>query len=58
MAAVERAFCDAERFEPFTGHKSLANIRLYERLGYRIFREGAVNPVLSLVFMEKRQQRA
>ena len=36
-----------------TGHKSFANIRLYERLGYRVFRTDTVSPALSLVFMEK-----
>jgi len=53
MAAIEAAFPDAERFELFTGHKSCANIRLYERLGYRTIRTEKVNTVLSLVFMEK-----
>jgi ribosomal protein S18 acetylase RimI-like enzyme len=53
MAAIEAVFADVERFELFTGHKSLLNIRLYERLGYRVFRTEAVTPALSLVFMEK-----
>ena len=53
MTAIEAAFADVERFELFTGHKSAANIRLYERLGYRVFRTEAVTPALSLVFMEK-----
>jgi len=53
MAAIEAAFADVERFELFTGHKSVANIRLYERLGYWVFRAEAVTPALSLVFMEK-----
>lgn len=54
MAAVEASFPEVERFELFTGHRSEANIRLYERLGYRLFRTEAVTPTLSLVFMEKR----
>ena len=53
MAAIEAAFADVERFELFTGHKSVANIRLYERLGYRLFRTEMMTPELSLVFMEK-----
>jgi ribosomal protein S18 acetylase RimI-like enzyme len=57
MAAIEAAFADIERFELFTGHKSVANIRLYERLGYLVFRTEAVAPALSLVFMEKRLRR-
>lgn len=57
MAAIEAAFPDAERFELFTGHRSFANIRLYERVGYRIFRTEKVSPALSLVFMEKCARR-
>lgn len=53
MAAIEAVFPGAGRFELFTGHKSFANIRLYERLGYRVFRTDTVSPALSLVFMEK-----
>lgn len=53
MAAIEGAFSGVERFELFTGSKSIANIRLYERLGYRIFRKKIVSATLSLVFMEK-----
>jgi ribosomal protein S18 acetylase RimI-like enzyme len=55
MAAIETAFADVERFELFTGHKSVANIRLYERLGYRLFRTETVTTELSLLFMEKLQ---
>ncbi len=54
MAAIEASFSEVVRFELFTGHKSEDNIRLYERLGYRQIRTEAVNPTLSLVFMEKR----
>lgn len=57
MAAIEAAFADVERFELFTGHKSVANIRLYKRFGYRVFRTEAVTPALSLVFMEKLPHR-
>jgi len=53
MTAIEDIFPAVERFELFTGHKSHADIRLYERLGYRVFKTEAVSPALSLVFMEK-----
>jgi ribosomal protein S18 acetylase RimI-like enzyme len=55
MAEIEAAFPGAERLELFTGHQSKGNTRLYERLGYRIFRTGAVNAGLTLTFMEKRR---
>lgn len=54
MREIEGLFKDrCERFEIFTGHKSEKNIRLYEKLGYRVFRTERITPVLSLVFMEK-----
>ncbi|ACM20414.1 N-acetyltransferase, GNAT family [Geotalea daltonii FRC-32] len=53
MAAIESRFTAVDRFELYTGHRSSANIRLYERLGYGQFRTEKVNSRLSLVFMEK-----
>jgi ribosomal protein S18 acetylase RimI-like enzyme len=50
---IETLFPSARRFELFTGHKSESNIRLYERLGYRAFRQERVNEKVTLVFMEK-----
>ncbi|OGW34108.1 MAG: GNAT family N-acetyltransferase [Nitrospirae bacterium GWC2_56_14] len=53
MARIERHFPEGRRFELFTGHRSERNIRLYERLGYSIFRRQQVSDSLTLVFMEK-----
>lgn len=53
MQRLEGAFPAARRAELFTGHQSERNIRLYERLGYRIFRQEPVTENLRLVFMEK-----
>lgn len=53
MARIEGSFPEARRAELFTGHQSERNIRLYERLGYRIFRQKPVTANLSFVFMEK-----
>jgi len=50
MQAIEAIFANSTRYELFTGAKSAGNIRLYEKLGYRIFRH---DPEHSLVFMEK-----
>jgi ribosomal protein S18 acetylase RimI-like enzyme len=36
LAEIESKFPDVARFELFTGSKSEANIRLYQRLGYEI----------------------
>ncbi|HOW17551.1 MAG TPA: GNAT family N-acetyltransferase [Phycisphaerae bacterium] len=53
LKRIESEFPTARRFELFTGHRSDGNIRLYERLGYRSFRQERVSEKLTLVFMEK-----
>jgi ribosomal protein S18 acetylase RimI-like enzyme len=55
MGSIEKAFPDADRFELFTGTKSIHNIRLYQRLGYESCREEDLSSQVRLVFMEKRQ---
>ncbi len=42
-----------QRYELFTSTKSISNIRLYERLGYKIFKEEAVSKELKFVYMQK-----
>jgi len=39
MERIETIFSHAERFELFTGAKSIGNIRFYQRLGYREYRK-------------------
>ena len=51
---IEELFPAADRFELFTGHRSEDNIRLYSRLGYRIFKQEPVTERLTFVYMEKR----
>lgn len=58
MSYVESRSDAAKRFELFTGHLSLRNLRLYERLGYREYRREKVNDRLTMIFMEKRPQLA
>lgn len=53
MTAIEALFPDVQRYELFTGAKSFANIRLYDRLGYKPLKEMVVNRSLTLIFMEK-----
>ena len=53
MAVIEAEFPSVVRFELFTGTMSKGNIRLYERLGYRIFLTDRMSPKVELVFMEK-----
>jgi len=56
LSAIETEFPSAKRFELFTGSRSEGTIRLYERLGYRIFRTERLSPRVELVFLEKPRQ--
>lgn len=53
LSAVEEMFPTVLRYELFTGSKSLDNLRLYHRFGYRPFKEKVVTDRLSLIFLEK-----
>jgi ribosomal protein S18 acetylase RimI-like enzyme len=53
MNEIEKRFPEAERFELFTGHRSEGNLRLYARLGYRVFKREKISETLEFVYMEK-----
>ncbi|HUI86632.1 MAG TPA: GNAT family N-acetyltransferase [Nitrososphaerales archaeon] len=53
MKEIENQFGRSRRYELFTGSKSAGNIRLYLRLGYRVFRKERMNDNLTMVFMER-----
>ena len=53
LQAAEKQFPDAERYELFTGQKSKRNLYIYEKNGYRIFKNKRISEKLSLVFLEK-----
>ena len=54
MTAFEQQVApEVERFELYIGSLSMANLRLYERLGYREFRRERTRPSVEFVFMEK-----
>jgi ribosomal protein S18 acetylase RimI-like enzyme len=57
MHEIEAAFPEVARFELFTGNRSEANIRLYQRLGYVRCREQAISTVVTLVFLEKHREK-
>ena len=42
-----------QRYELFTSTKSISNIRLYEKLGYEIFKEEAATQELQFVYLQK-----
>jgi catechol 2,3-dioxygenase-like lactoylglutathione lyase family enzyme/ribosomal protein S18 acetylase RimI-like enzyme len=53
MGCFEAVFRDCKRFELFTGFKSLKNLYLYKKLGYKEFKKERINDGLSLIYLEK-----
>lgn len=53
MNKIERAFSHAKRFELFTGDKSVRNLHLYQKLGYKTFKAEKINDNLKLLYLEK-----
>jgi len=58
LRAAEHQFPETERYELFTGEKSVKNLHIYGRSGYRIFRKQEVSERLTLVFLEKANEGA
>ena len=52
LLEVEKLYPN-KRYELFTSNKSLKNIFLYERLGYKIFTQKSVAEDLTFVYLEK-----
>lgn len=52
LLEVEKIF-PRKRYELFTSNKSVKNISLYQRLGYKIFAEKFVAHDLTFVYLEK-----
>lgn len=56
MGAIEARFPEARTYRLFTGHKSVRNIALYEKLGYRRVESPVSVSGTGLVFLEKSRQ--
>ena len=52
LSEIEKVMPHA-RYELFTSNKSVGNLKLYEKMGYRRFQEKRVNPYLCFIFLEK-----
>lgn len=57
LERIEESFPGVTRYELFTGNKSEANIRLYQRHGYTISRTKMLSPTVTITFMEKGNRR-
>ena len=53
LQTIESRFDKLDKFELFTGSKSEANIRLYQRHGYTITRAQPLSATISITFLEK-----
>jgi ribosomal protein S18 acetylase RimI-like enzyme len=53
LVAIEARFPGIEAFELFTASRSIENLRLYDRHGYRHARTKVLSPAVSLVFLRK-----
>ena len=53
LASIESSFPEVDKYELFTGSKSVANIRLYQRHGYSITCTQPVSPTVSVTYLEK-----
>lgn len=56
MNDIERIFNGCKRFELFTGDKSERNLRLYQKLGYRIFKTSKITNQTNIVSLEKKAE--
>ena len=56
LCSIEARFVRVAKYELFTGSKSEANIRLYERQGYIRVRDEVVSEKISLTYMRKRME--
>jgi ribosomal protein S18 acetylase RimI-like enzyme len=54
MNDIETIFYGCKRFELFTGDKSERNLRLYQKLGYRIFKASRITDQTNIVSLEKK----
>jgi ribosomal protein S18 acetylase RimI-like enzyme len=52
LSALELAYPEADRVELFTGVKSAANLKMYERRGYRRIKEQTLGKI-TVVFLGK-----
>lgn len=57
LNAIENRFPAAQRYELFTGERSIKSLYLYDKAGYEIIRRRRVSETLALVFLCKKNER-
>lgn len=53
MVYIEELFKYCTKYEVFTGEKSIKNLYLYNKLGYKEFRRSSISDKLTIVYLEK-----
>ena len=53
MKTIEESFKDNKRYELYTGHKSIRNLHLYYKLGYKEFKRIFIHKNLTMIYLEK-----
>jgi len=53
IANIEMCFPGASTYEVFTGKRSEGNLRLYNKLEYKLYKEEKLNERITLVFLRK-----
>ena len=53
LDAIEQQFQGYTRVELFTGFKSLKNLYLYKKKGYKEFKRQGINDNMTMIFLEK-----
>lgn len=53
ISYIENYFKDCINYELFTGSNSKKNLKLYEKLGYKIYDEKKINDKYGIVFLKK-----
>jgi hypothetical protein len=54
---AENQFPDADRYELFTGLKSVKNLHMYNKHGYREYERKQISDTLILVYLEKDKRK-
>jgi GNAT superfamily N-acetyltransferase len=57
MQAIEDRFSDCDRYELYTGEKSLKNLYLYNKIGYKEFKKEQLSDKVTFVFLEKHNKK-
>ncbi|WP_025688119.1 GNAT family N-acetyltransferase [Paenibacillus zanthoxyli] len=56
LHAIEQQFGSCRRYELFTGEKSLKNLYLYAKLGFKPYKKAEIDRHLTIIYLEKERK--